>query len=230
MTDAAKWRYVKLLARMWEAGGWLSERELLALYGQNWKRDMSGILDRFCLDNSPKSLRNLSEISPKSLENLSKFSPGERLWTQKRISQDLDKQWNVSNRQANFRGKSNANSNAESPSPSPRSKKDTPPSPSKRKPNGMAQDIELAFENWNVCAEKCGLPAAMVLTEDRKRKIGARLKEHGLDGWIKALIKIEGSKFLRGGSDSGWKADLEFLLQPKSLNKTIEGAYDNETK
>lgn len=82
-----------------------------------------------------------------------------------------------------------------------------------------------AFEAYNAAALRCALPQAVRLTKDRQRKLTARLKEHGLDGWSKALVNLEASKFLRGENNRGWRANLDFLLQPESFNKLLDGSY-----
>lgn len=100
--------------------------------------------------------------------------------------------------------------------------------------NGKAADatthipIQLAFDHYNIAAEALGLPRAEKLTHERKRKIRARLQEHGIEGWDRALVEIERSEFLRGGGDKGWRAALDFLLQPSSFNKVLEGGYSDD--
>jgi len=104
-----------------------------------------------------------------------------------------------------------------SPSPSP-----SPPSASKD------TDGQEAVRLWNLVAEKFGLSKVQSFTESRKKKIKLRLKEiGGLDGWKMALIKVAESKFLTGGNDSGWTASFDFLLQPSSMARLMEGNYDN---
>jgi len=88
-------------------------------------------------------------------------------------------------------------------------------------------DALRAFEAYNAVALRCALPQAAKLTPDRQRKIIARLRDYGLDGWNRALANIEKSKFLTGGSDTGFRADLEFVLQAKSFGKLHDGAYGN---
>ena len=92
-------------------------------------------------------------------------------------------------------------------------------------PKGSRDLILEAFEQFNEQALSLGLPTAQKLTSERKRKLAARLRDHGQDGWVSALQEIERSAFLRGDSQSGWRADLDFLLQPSKLTKVIEGAY-----
>jgi len=108
---------------------------------------------------------------------------------------------------------------------------DLPPLPKiLRRTNGgeTRVPVQKAFDNYNLAAAEYGLPLAEKLTEDRRRKLRARLKEHTLEGWNRALTNIEGTPFLRGENDRGWRADLDFLLQPTSLNKVLEGAYGDD--
>ena len=88
-------------------------------------------------------------------------------------------------------------------------------------------DALVAFEKFNGTALRCGLPQAAKFTPDRKRKIIARLKDYGLDGWDQALANIERSSFLTGGGPRGWRADLDFLLQPASFSKVHDGGFGN---
>jgi len=84
-----------------------------------------------------------------------------------------------------------------------------------------------AFEAYNGTALRCGLPQAAKLTPDRQRKIIARLRDYGLDGWERALANIEKSAFLTGGTDHNFRADLDFMLQAKSFGKLHDGGYGN---
>ena len=88
--------------------------------------------------------------------------------------------------------------------------------------------VQKAFDNWNIAASAWGLPIAKTLTPDRRKKLRARLKEHGIEGWNEALGTIEKSEFLRGENDRAWRASLDFMLQPSSFNKLLEGSYSNE--
>jgi len=88
-------------------------------------------------------------------------------------------------------------------------------------------DALKAFEAYNATALRCGLPQAPKFTPDRQRKIIARLRDYGLEGWHKALANIERSSFLTGKNDNGWRASLEFMLQASSFAKLHDGAYGN---
>lgn len=88
-------------------------------------------------------------------------------------------------------------------------------------------EARKAFEAYNETALRCALPQAAKLTPDRQRKIIARLKDYGLDGWTKALANIEKSAFLTAGTDVGFRADLDFMCQAKSFGKLHDGGYGN---
>lgn len=107
--------------------------------------------------------------------------------------------------------------------PEPDNKKE-PPTPS-RGPTPL--EALSAFEAWNVTAGRCALAQAAKLTPDRQRKIIARLKDYGTDGWSRALANIEKSSFLTGKNDRGWRANLDFLIAPASFSRVHDGTYGN---
>lgn len=97
-----------------------------------------------------------------------------------------------------------------------------------RSPKGPTpKDALAAFEAYNATALRCALPQAAKLTPDRQRKIIARLRDYGLEGWNQALANIEKSAFLTGGTDHGFRADLDFVCQAKSFGKLHDGGYGN---
>lgn len=91
---------------------------------------------------------------------------------------------------------------------------------------GRAQALE-AFHAYNATALACGLPQAAKMTPDRERKIVARLRDYGADGWARALANIDRSSFLTGINDRGWRADLDWLLTPAKFAKVHDGGYGN---
>lgn len=102
-----------------------------------------------------------------------------------------------------------------------------PATPAKR---DLAPDVDAhgAFEAWNALARRCGLPQARSLTAGRRQKLVARIREHGgMGAWAQALVNVERSAFLRGGNDRGWVATFDFLLQPSSFAKVVDGVYLN---
>lgn len=95
-------------------------------------------------------------------------------------------------------------------------------------PNTVSENDVL--EAWNDLAKDCGLPTIKKLNATRKRQLKARLKENTLDEWKQAFAAIERSPFLRGENKTGWRASFDFLLQPSSFTKLIEGQYDQVTR
>jgi hypothetical protein len=90
-----------------------------------------------------------------------------------------------------------------------------------------------ALRLWNVMARRKNLPIAQRLTEQRRRQLRQRLPDlDGITGWEAMLNKVEESSFLTGqvpGRDGGspFKADLDFVLKPQSLQRIVEGKYDD---
>jgi uncharacterized protein YdaU (DUF1376 family) len=106
-----------------------------------------------------------------------------------------------------------------------------PPKPEKRKrqpkPDADPADIQTAFDEWNVLAKRLNLPMAKDLTPERRKRLKARLAKSGLEGWREALAGVEASEFCRG-LKTDFRAGLDFLLQPSSFQKLIEGGYGRE--
>lgn len=86
--------------------------------------------------------------------------------------------------------------------------------------NGFPTDI---FEEWN---DLPGIPQARTLSEKRKTAIRARMKDQFFaENWRVAMNLIPQIPFLTGSNNRGWKADLDWFLQPDSVAKIIEGKY-----
>lgn len=89
-------------------------------------------------------------------------------------------------------------------------------------------EVEQAVSAYNEVAQRAGLPIAAKITPTRRAGIRRRLTEcGGLGGWGSALRKLGLSSYCCGKNSSGWRADLDFLLQPKSFTKLVEGSYDD---
>jgi uncharacterized protein YdaU (DUF1376 family) len=82
------------------------------------------------------------------------------------------------------------------------------------------------IDAWNSMAKRAGLSEIKMLNPKRAASLKSRIKEcPDVETWSTALQNIERSKFLRGENDRGWKANFDFLLQPSSFTKLIEGSY-----
>jgi hypothetical protein len=108
-----------------------------------------------------------------------------------------------------------------------RTETETEKTPLPPKGGPTPSDALIAFEAYNATASRCGLQQAAKLTPDRQRKIIARLRDYGMDGWQQALANVEKSSFLTGTNDNGWRANLDFMVQTTSFAKLHDGAYGN---
>ena len=82
-------------------------------------------------------------------------------------------------------------------------------------------------EAWQTRMVPQGFPPIRKMTSQRERQLNARLKDSTLEEWMQAMAALERSQFCRGENERGWRADFDFLLQPKSFTKLLEGAYDH---
>ncbi len=112
------------------------------------------------------------------------------------------------------------------PTPTP-----TPTPNSKKKSPSDSSHVTVALDEWNTLAEEISLTKVQKLTEDRKRRLKARLGDcGGIEGWRAALEKIRQSRFCKGQNGSGWKIDFDFLIRESSFVKLMEGNYDERKK
>lgn len=108
-----------------------------------------------------------------------------------------------------------------------------PPSVGPEKPDSTAfekppQPSELQ-QLWNALAAPC-LPRWEEMTEKRLKAAKARLRKRGIDGprgFREVIERINASPFLLGEGKTGWRADADWLLQPDSAAKVLEGKYDD---
>lgn len=83
----------------------------------------------------------------------------------------------------------------------------------------------VVIDHWNECSKKSGIPEVRVVNHSRKQMILARVKEHGLAKMLEAVDNVHGSPFCRGETGDGRKADINLILQPKTLPRVLEGFY-----
>jgi hypothetical protein len=87
---------------------------------------------------------------------------------------------------------------------------------------------EHVLEAWNDLAGRLGLSKAR-MTDDRRKRLRAAIRRYSLEDFGMALGAIERSQFCLGENPRGWRADFDFLLQPKSFIRLIEGSYDGQS-
>lgn len=86
----------------------------------------------------------------------------------------------------------------------------------------MAQEIVSMYHE--LCPD---LPKVRSITDKRKRAIGTRLRERGIEDFRELFEKAAASDFLRGDNARGWVANFDWLLNEGNMVKVLEGQYDN---
>jgi hypothetical protein len=86
--------------------------------------------------------------------------------------------------------------------------------------------IEAITAAWNDMSRRVGNPTIRLMTPARRATLLARIAEVGVDGMLEAIAAIGRSPHCTGCNDRGWRADFDFLLQPSSLIRTLEGRYE----
>jgi len=85
--------------------------------------------------------------------------------------------------------------------------------------------IEIIESYKNNCPN---MPEIKILTDQRKKTINARLKEHSME-IINQVLEIAGrSDFLNGKNDKKWKANFDWVMNPSNFIKILEGNYENK--
>lgn len=84
-----------------------------------------------------------------------------------------------------------------------------------------SDDVRVAFEEFTKAAADCNWPKPRALEADRRKKLKARLDEHGLDGWRQVIAIARESDFLR----TKFPLKLDWVLEPKNFRKVLEGNY-----
>lgn len=70
------------------------------------------------------------------------------------------------------------------------------------------------------------------ITDKRKGNINARYQESkcSIEVFKILFTKMQDSNFLKGGWDSGGKADFDWVMRPTNFVKVLEGKYDNKNQ
>lgn len=110
----------------------------------------------------------------------------------------------------------------------PEGSTETPTTPKSNGKAAPAVSPEQVVEAWNTMADSAGVPKAK-LTPERRRKLATFVRRHTTDDITEAIWAVPRSPFLCGENDRGWKAGIDFILQPSSFTKLIEGTYDRAT-
>ena len=87
-------------------------------------------------------------------------------------------------------------------------------------------DARNVIDFYNKSVEGTKLSKCIKLTKKRKESINARIKDFGIDKVYEAIRKVAASSFCNGNGGRGWKADIDFIFNPNSFVKILEGKYD----
>lgn len=95
--------------------------------------------------------------------------------------------------------------------------------------NGLGNDdAALVANSWNLMAEDHGLPQVKRITPGRRQKIKDRAKDAGgLIKLVEVIEQIPSQPFLLGKNQRGWKADLDWILEPRNFVKLEERKFAN---
>lgn len=80
---------------------------------------------------------------------------------------------------------------------------------------------------WNsVCTE---LPKVQALSDNRKKAVRARVKEHGEETVLRVIALVKQSDFLCGRTGNNWNASFDWVMKPANFVKVLEGNYANKS-
>jgi hypothetical protein len=91
---------------------------------------------------------------------------------------------------------------------------------------GLGIKPEHVIEAWNMTAEPLGLQRVRKMTPERRRKLNTFIRRHTIDEITEGIAAIPRSAFLRGENPRGWRADFDWMLEPRNFTKLTEGTYD----
>lgn len=216
--------YLLLIIAAWKGGGWLtgSDTALMAitkLSPKEWQQDAPTLLPFFAKDGDRlRHNRVAFEWNEAQRRTADKSRAGRA---------GASKRWH---------GDGNANGDAMA-TPLPKQSQVDAHLPSQlqepvtttnriERENGAgapcaSEDAEIAFAEFMKAAGDCGWPKPRGLEPDRRKKLKARLAEHGLDGWRLAIAIARESEFLR----TKFPLKLDWVLEPRNFRKVLEGNY-----
>jgi hypothetical protein len=98
---------------------------------------------------------------------------------------------------------------------------------SKEKEKSSESDFHPLIKIWN---ESSNLSKVVKTNSSRNKKIQAIFDQLTEDEWRKVVQKIASSSFCLGKNTQGWKATFDWLIQPQTYLKVLEGKYDDRAK
>jgi len=95
--------------------------------------------------------------------------------------------------------------------------------PAEAREKAMLAACNAALHLWNEFAEDCERPRAVALTDMRRDRLQARIIEHKMDGFRRAIANARASPFLRREMRG---FGLDWLIRPNNFIKVLEGVYN----
>lgn len=93
------------------------------------------------------------------------------------------------------------------------------------KPSRSKKALPKLAEIWN--AHRGTFSEVTRCSEARRKKADKIFTDLSPDEWQSVIKKMVDSDFCNGTNEKGWKADFDFLIQPDTYAKVLEGKYDN---
>nr|BDD45315.1 hypothetical protein 34 [bacterium] len=109
-------------------------------------------------------------------------------------------------------------------------KEKSPPKGGDTKKKSKKEILTTMISIWNEELPN-SFGVAVSLTPKREAKLEKAFKESfgcNLDNWRGFCIKIHSSPFLMGENKNGWRADIDWVLNPDNTIKILEGKYNQQ--
>ena len=101
------------------------------------------------------------------------------------------------------------------------------PSPERVYSTYSEEAVKAVAAHFNSAMEHSRIPRIITLSERRRRAVGERLGEHGMQTVLAVIRRAADSRFLNGCGEKGWHADFDWIFRPNNFIKILEGNYDN---
>lgn len=89
---------------------------------------------------------------------------------------------------------------------------------------GVSPELHPLILIWNSAKD---LSKVKLTNKKREQKISLVWPQIPADQWRLVVEKIDQSNFCTGNNNTGWKATFDWILQPDTYMKVLEGKYDN---
>ncbi len=96
----------------------------------------------------------------------------------------------------------------------------------------VSADISLAETMFLIWKQQVG-QEELVFTDERRQKLAFLLNHHmnnNVSAWEALCKNVKETRFLMGGSQSGWKITLDWIVIPENCRKVLEQAFFDPQK